>query len=90
MLELVVSDREYSKLIKRLEAINNTRNNLLTFLFTAVLTVLGIAIANDMDSISAWICLTPFLLIIPFAARISYYRLASTHINSFLKKICKR
>ena len=84
MRELVVSDREYSKLIKRLEAINSTRNSLLTFSFTAVLTVLGIAIANDMDSISAWLCLIPFLLIIPFTARISYYRLASSHINSFL------
>ena len=90
MRELVVSDREYSKLIKRLEAINSTRNSLLTFSFTAVLTVLGIAIADDMDSISAWLCLIPFLLIIPFTARISYYRLASAHINSFLKKICKR
>lgn len=39
-----------------------------------------------MDSISAWICLIPFLLIIPFTACISYYRLASAHINSFLRK----
>lgn len=90
MRELVVSDREYSKLIKRLEAINSTRNSLLTFSFTAVLTVLGIAIADDMDSISAWLCLIPFLLIIPFTARISYYRLASAHINSFLKNLQKR
>lgn len=89
MRELVVSDREYSKLIKRLEAINSTRNSLLTFSFTAVLTVLGIAIADDVDSISAWLCLIPFLLIIPFTARISYYRLASAHINSFLKKFAK-
>lgn len=37
----------------------------------------NVALAMDMDSISAWICLISFFLIIPFTAGISYYRLAS-------------
>lgn len=86
MGEVRITNKEYDKLIKRLEFFDTMRNNLLTFSFTSVLTVLGVALAIDMDSLSAWICLIPFLLIIPFTARISYYRLASAHITSFLKK----
>ena len=86
MQEVQITDKEYDKLIKRIEFFDAMRNNLLTFSFTSVLTVLGVALAIDMDSISAWICLMPFLLILPFTARISYYRLASAHINSFLRK----
>lgn len=89
MREIEITDKEYDKLIKRVEFFDTMRNNLLTFSFTSVLTVLGVALAIDMDSISSWICLIPFLLIIPFTARIAYYRLASAHINSFLRKFGK-
>lgn len=81
----IVSEKEYNKLIKRLEFFDTMRNNLLTFSFTAVLAVLGIAISKRMSDVNAWLCLIPFFLIIPFAARIAYYRLASVHITSFLK-----
>ncbi len=80
-----ISDAEYAKLIKKLEFFVTTRNMLLTFSFTAVLAVLGIAIGTDSMDVSYWVCLVPYFLIIPFAARIAYYRLASAHINSFLK-----
>lgn len=89
MREIEITDKEYDKLISRLEFFDTTRNNLLTFSFTSVLTVLGVALAIDMNPISSWICLIPFLLIVPFTARIAYYRLASAHINSFLKKFGK-
>lgn len=85
MREIRITEKEYDKLIKRVEFFDTMRNSLLTFSFTSVLTVLGVTLAIDMNSVSAWICLIPFLLIIPFSARISYYRLASAHINSFLK-----
>ncbi len=88
-MNTLVSDKEYDKLIKQLEFFDTTRNNLLTFSFTAVLAILGVALTIDMNSISAWLCLIPFFLIIPFAARITYYRLASAHINSFLRKFAK-
>lgn len=89
MKQSKITDREYDKLIKRLEFFDTMRNNLLTFSFTAVLTVLGVAMTMNMDTVSTWICLIPFLLIIPFTARISYYRLASAHIGSFLRKYSK-
>lgn len=80
-----ISDIEYSKLVSRLEFHDTMRNNLLTFSFTAVLAILGIALQMEMSVVSAWIALLPFLLIIPFAARISYYRLSSAHIGAFLR-----
>ena len=88
-MDIMLSDKEYDKLIKRIEFFDSTRNNLLTFSFTAVLAILGVALTIDMNSISALLCLIPFCLIIPFAARITYYRLASAHINSFLRKFAK-
>lgn len=52
MQEVQITDKEYDKLIKRIEFFDAMRNNLLTFSFTSVLTVLGVALAIDMDSIS--------------------------------------
>lgn len=85
-MEINITEKEYETLTKRLEFFDAMRNNLLTFSFTVTLAVLGLAIAESMDTNTCWICLIPFFLIIPFAARISYYRLASAHINSFLRK----
>lgn len=80
-----ITEKEYNKLIQRLNFYDSKRNELLTFSFTSVLAILGVALAMDMNSVNAWLCLIPFCLIIPFSARISYYRLASAHITSFLK-----
>ena len=88
-MDIMVTDREYDKLIKRLEFFDATRNNLLTFSFTSVLAILGVALTLKLDSISVWLCLAPFCLIIPFSARIAYYRLASAHISSFLRQFSK-
>lgn len=84
-----IKDIEYEKLVRRLEFHDTMRNNLLTFSFTAVLAILGIALQMELDAVSAWICLIPYLLIIPFAARISYYRLSSAHIGAFLRTYAK-
>lgn len=81
-----ISKSEFDKLTRRLEFFDTMRNNLLAFSFTAVLAIIGVALAEELDSTTSYICLIPFFLIIPFSARISYYRLASAHINSFLKK----
>ena len=84
-MENTIKEKEYEKLVKRIEFFDSMRNTLLTFSFTATLAVLGLAISEAMDARGSWICLIPFFLIIPFSARISYYRLASAHINSFLR-----
>lgn len=89
MLTNLISEKEYDRLIRRLEHYYSTRNTLLTFSFTAVLAALGVTLTAELDLIGSCICLVPFLLIIPFAARISYYRLAIAHMNSFLRTFSK-
>lgn len=85
-MSIEITPEEYDKLIKRLEFHDVTRNSLLVFSFTVVLATLGVALEKDA---SAWLCLIPYCLIIPFSARISYYRLSSAHINSFLRVYAK-
>lgn len=80
-----LTEAEYGKLVRRVEFNDTVRNNLLTFSFTVVLTILGIALQMEPDATSVWIPLLPFLVIIPFAGRISYYRLSSAHIGAFLR-----
>lgn len=79
-----ICSEEYNFLIGRLNIFNTTKNSILTFSFTAVLTLLGVIVASD-NPISPVLCLIPYLLIVPFSARISYYRIASAHIITFLK-----
>ena len=79
-----LSDEEYNTHISTLEFFDTTRNSLLTFAFTTVLALVGAIIALD-NPISPYFCLFPYFLIIPFTARITYYRLSSAHINAFLR-----
>lgn len=79
-----ITHEEYNTLVSRLEFNDNMRNNLLTFSFTAVITLIGVILAME-PPVTPTICLLPYLLIIPFAARITYYRVSSAHIDSFLR-----
>ena len=80
-----ISEWEYQRLVSRLEFDDTMRNQLLTFSFTTVLAVLGVALGLERQTkTNAFLCLIPFLLILPFEARIAYYRLESAHISSFL------
>lgn len=79
-----ITEEEYSTLVNRLQFNDTTRNNLLTFSFTAVLTFLGV-ILSITPPVTPFICLLPYFLIIPFSARITYYRVSSAHIDSFLR-----
>lgn len=80
-----ITEQEYNKLVQKLDFFETTRNTLLAFSFTSVLAALGVALGTD-EKISAWIFLIPFFLIIPFTARIAYYRMAYAHMITFLKK----
>lgn len=79
-----MSKEEYERLYNRLEYNLSTRNNLLTFSFTTVLAVLGVAIGTESTDFSVYMYLIPFCLILPFTARIVYYRIIYAHISSFL------
>lgn len=81
---LKLDDKEYERLHNTLEYNLNTRISLLTFAFTTVLAVLGVAIGTENKDISVYMYLIPYCLIIPFSARIVYYRLVHAHISAFL------
>ena len=46
----MISEKEYDKLIKRLEFFDTMRNNLLTFSFTAVLAILVYVISHSTNN----------------------------------------
>lgn len=80
-----VTDEEYNKLVNTLTNEITIKNSLLAFSFTAVLAALGVALGVDTSQMNPLLFLVPFFLIIPFTARISYYRLVSAYTNTFLK-----
>ena len=89
--ELTTKNRETENLIRDYEMITEKkraalgiRNNLLTFSFTAVLAVIGVAFAQEGE-VNPIILLLPYCLIVPFTARITYYRIQSAYYDGFLK-----
>ncbi len=64
-----MSDKEYDKLYERLNYNVSTRTSLLTFSFTTVSAVLGLAFGLDNENINPYLFLAPFFFIIPFTAR---------------------
>lgn len=79
-----MSEREEQAIQEYLISIFNTRNNILTFSFATVLATLGLAFAKDMD-IAPFIYILPYFLLIPFTARIVYYRDAEARLNIALE-----
>lgn len=79
-----MTDREHDWCIKMQERNVSTRTSLLTFSFTTVLAILGIALAEN-ESINPMTYLIPYCLIIPSQARISYYRLIHARIAAYME-----
>lgn len=79
--KIEISDEEYRYLISLLQFYDETRNRILMFSFTGTFTIMGFVLGTE---VSIWLCVLPFLLIIPFSARVSYYRRTHAHLNSFL------
>lgn len=82
-----MTDREYDYCHKMQERNSTIKTNLLTFSFTTVLVILGIAITSD-ESLHPVTYLIPYCLIIPFQARISYYRLIHARISAYMEIVC--
>ena len=82
-----MTDREYNYWQKTLERDVSTRTSLLTFSFTTVLAILGIALSNNSADVSPLVYLVPYFLIIPFQGRIAYYRLIHARISAYLEMV---
>lgn len=82
-----MTEREYSYWQRELERNVSTRTSLLTFSFTAVLAILGIALSDKSSNVPPLAYLLPYLLIIPFEGRITYYRLIHARISAYMEMV---
>lgn len=83
-----ITEEEYNEICKNLKLDTETRNTLLTFSFTAVLTALGVALS--INEIDMFVFILPFFVIIPFTGRLCYYRKWNAHMTSFLNVFNKK
>ena len=84
---MIVSDREYDSLQRELERNVAARTTLLTFSFTTVLAILGVAISSRLENVYPVIYLVPYFLIVPFEGRIAYYRLIHARVSAYLEMV---
>lgn len=83
-------ESEFDILNRRMEKNLEMRHTYLMFAFTtAIATIAALFVVGFTDiftdtNISAWICVTPFAVIIPFQARISYSRLSYAKMEAYM------
>ena len=83
-------ESEFDILNRRMEKNLEMRHTYLMFAFTtsiaaiAALFVVGFTDIFTYTNISAWICIVPFAVIIPFQARISYSRLSHAKMEAYM------
>ena len=83
-------ENEFDILNRRMEKNLEMRHTYLMFAFTtsiaaiAALFVVGFTDIFTDTNVSAWICIVPFAVIIPFQARISYSRLSHAKMEAYV------
>ena len=79
-----LTEAEFDRLNARLETNHKIRNDILTFTFSIVITALGVGLAfKSDDPVIAYLFLLPFFIIVPFQARLTYYRMEDAHIRAY-------
>lgn len=79
-----ITESEYQHICESMKCYTEIRNNLLTFTFTAVITFIGFTFASETE-IDPIVYLLPYAALIPFTARMSYYRKWNAHMDVFLE-----
>lgn len=88
--EFKPTEKELDRLNSRMDKNHEIRNELLRFSFTSVIATLGAALAiKDISVPLLFLFLFPFVIMIPFQARISYYRMEEAHIQTYIAKLCR-
>lgn len=62
-----------------------TRQSYLNFAFTTSITILAAFLVFSSKGTAVWLILFPFCVIIPFQARISYYRIIMAKYEAYMK-----
>lgn len=79
---------EIKRLYERMNKNHEIRNQLIMFSFTSVIASLGAALAiDDINALFTFLFLFPLVILIPFQARISYYRLEEAHIITYIRTL---
>lgn len=80
-----MTKREFDAVCESMNNMFHTRNNLLTFSFTAALAIMGLAFTGEAENMPM-VYLLPFFLILPFTGRITYYRVSEARLAVCLEK----
>ena len=77
-------ENEFDILNRRMEKNLEMRHTYLMFAFTTAIAAIAAPFIIGFTDISAWICIIPFAVIIPFQARISYSRLSHAKMEAYM------
>lgn len=77
-------ENEFDIINRRMEKNLEMRHTYLMFAFTTAIAAIAAFFVIGFSNITAWFCIVPFAVIIPFQARISYSRLSHAKMEAYL------
>lgn len=77
-------ENEFDIVNKRMEKNLEMRHTYLMFAFTTAIAAIAAFFIIGFSNITAWFCIVPFAVIIPFQARISYSRLSHAKMEAYV------
>lgn len=80
-----MDDQMVTNINNHMEFLIDTKNKILMFAFATTLAMFGAALKIKSTSQDIYTYTLPFFLLLPFTARITYYRIWSCHQKTFLK-----
>ena len=81
----IMDDQMVTKINNHMAFLLDTKNKILMFAFATTLAMFGAALKIESSSQDIYIYTLPFFLLLPFTARITYYRIWCCHQQTFLK-----
>lgn len=82
---------ELEAIDRKMDANLSTRHTYLSFAFTTTIATLAavFALSKNIGEIITWLVLTPFVVIIPFQARITFARLTHAKYDAYVRVVYK-
>lgn len=80
-----MDDQTFAKTSRHIAFLLDTKNKILMFAFATTLAMFGAALKIDACNQDIYLYTLPFFLLLPFSARITYYRIWGCHQQAFLK-----
>lgn len=80
-----MDDQMFIKINNNMTFLLDTKNKILMFAFTTTLAMFGAALKIESSSVDMYTYTLPFFLLVPFTARITYYRIWKCHQSAYLR-----